>query len=431
MNTLIKNVVKHDLCLGCGTCMAICPKNAISMELDECQGVFLPKVDSNACNNCDLCWVICPGAVADYDTLNRILWGRVPDNHRIGHYLAGYKAYAINDELRHNCSSGGMVTALLSYLFENNHIDGALVTGMSPEIPWQSKSFIARSIDEVINAAGSKHCLFPTNIALREILDKEGRYAVVGLPCHIHAIRKAQLKSPKLKKRIKLSFGLLCASGRSVNGLKTLMRRLDISLDSVLSLKYRGNGWPGKLEVITSDGEKVLVDYKSYYPLMCLHDPHRCSLCHDKSSELADLSFGDLWLPEERKNAGSGKSICIVRNEKAALLFNAAARDGVISKSPLNEKDLLRAIQPDNKKRMLSARLAFCRATRYKGGGIPKIMATLDDYTFSDLLNALKYYGVQSLCKRRLALNLYLRCKLKYRRIPIERSFVSSAGEKI
>lgn len=430
MNTLIKNVVELNLCLGCGTCQAICPQNAISMELDGRQGIFLPQVDNDSCNNCELCWDICPGAVADYDSLNSMLWGQIPNNHSIGHYLGGYKAHALNDELRHNGSSGGMVTALLGYAFATNQIDGALVTGMSNEKPWQSKSFIARSIQEVIDASGSKYCLSPTNIALREILDNDGRYAVVGLPCHIHAIRKAQLRIPKFKKRIKYLFGLFCASGRSVNGLKTLMDRLGISLDSVISLKYRGNGWPGKLEVLTSDGKKIWAELESYYPFMCLHDPHRCSLCHDKSSELADLSFGDLWLPEERGNAGSGKSVCIIRNEKATLLFDAAVKDGVISQTQMNGQELVRAIQPDNKKRLLSARLAFCRATGYMGGRIPKINATLDKYTSSDLVKALKYYGVQSLCKRRLVLNLYLMSRPKYRRMPFEEYVVPSTENK-
>jgi coenzyme F420 hydrogenase subunit beta len=244
---------------------------------------------------------------------------------------------------------------------------------------------------------------------------------VVGLPCHIHAIRKAQLKFPKLKKRIKLLFGLFCASGRSVNGLKTLMGGLNIPLESVMSLKYRGNGWPGKLEIFTSDGEKVLADLENYYPVMCLQNPHRCSLCHDKSAELADLSFGDLWLPEERKNAGAGKSICIVRTEEAASLFDAATRDGIVSQTALNEKELLRAVQPDNKKRLISARMAFCRAIRYKGGAIPEIKATLDDYTLSDFIKALKYYGVQFLCERKLTRSLYLKSRKKYRRIPFEK----------
>ena len=46
----------------------------------------------------------------------------------------------------------------------------------------------------------------PANIAFEEILEHDGKYAVVGLPCHIHGLRKAQELNKKLRERIVFSF---------------------------------------------------------------------------------------------------------------------------------------------------------------------------------------------------------------------------------
>ena len=49
---------KEDCC-GCTACYAICPKSAISMELDE-EGFEYPVVNSNLCVRCYMCLKVCP-----------------------------------------------------------------------------------------------------------------------------------------------------------------------------------------------------------------------------------------------------------------------------------------------------------------------------------------------------------------------------------
>ena len=47
---------KPEKCLHCGTCVAICPQQAVSMVLG-----FSPQINRNLCNNCGLCTSSCPG----------------------------------------------------------------------------------------------------------------------------------------------------------------------------------------------------------------------------------------------------------------------------------------------------------------------------------------------------------------------------------
>ena len=46
-------------CTGCGACVSICPRKAITMQHDE-EGFLYPVVDQALCISCDLCEKRCP-----------------------------------------------------------------------------------------------------------------------------------------------------------------------------------------------------------------------------------------------------------------------------------------------------------------------------------------------------------------------------------
>ncbi|OFV67263.1 MAG: coenzyme F420 hydrogenase subunit beta [Candidatus Syntrophoarchaeum caldarius] len=200
----ISQVVKDNLCTGCGTCLALCPNEAIEMVIDEKKGVYVPELNEEKCNNCGICYKVCPGHEVDFKELNLEIFGKEPDDILIGNYLNCYIGYSTDYDIRYNSSSGGLVTQLLIFALEEGIIDGALVTRMKKDNPLEPEPFIARTREEVIEARGSKYCPVPANVALKEILNsKEGeKFAVVGLPCHIHGLRKAQQVNEKLKEGV-------------------------------------------------------------------------------------------------------------------------------------------------------------------------------------------------------------------------------------
>jgi coenzyme F420 hydrogenase subunit beta len=328
----IEPLARNDLCTGCGTCVAMCPKEAIEMRIDERKGIYVPKINEEKCNSCGLCHRVCPGHSVDFKALNLDIFGNEPEDVLIGNYRDCYLGHATDDNLRHNAASGGVVTALLLFALEKGLIDGALVTKMSEENPLEPEPFIARTKEEIISACKSKYCPVPANIALREILKEEGRFAVVGLPCHLHGVRKVESVNKKLKEKIVLHVGIFCSHTDTFWQTEFLLKKLGLKKEDVAKIDYRGEGWPGMMSVLLKNGRKVSVPFSEAGSLhgLWLHALLRCAFCCDLTAELADISCGDAWLPEVLTNEKMGKSIVIPRTKIGEALCLEAVQNGYI-----------------------------------------------------------------------------------------------------
>jgi len=360
---MINNVVKRKLCTNCGTCISACPVSAIFISRKE--NNFEIQVDEKKCTGCGLCLRVCPGLAVDFQNLSRDLFGKdeqVKYDPYLGHYRNCYLAYSRDENLRFQCSSGGAITALLLDLLEKKVIDGALVTTMDPRDPLVSKPFIAYTKKELIEAKGSKYTPVVLNQCLKEILkSKRENFAVVGLPCHIQGIRKFQEIDPILKKKIKICLGLVCGQEVNFIGTRFILRKLGIEAEEVKEIYYRGDGWPGYMKVVLKNGQIKKIPYLSAFKVfnMGFFTPERCFLCPDLTNELADISFGDAWLPKliARKE---GFNMVITRTKPGQEIFERGS---------VSHKKIAPELFKESKKIRL-----FCKKDSYR---IIKLLASL------------------------------------------------------
>jgi len=299
------------------------------MKIDEKRGIYLPVLDYEKCTDCGICSKSCPGYKVDFKGLSLKIFGRQPSSKiediLLGNYLKCYAGYSTDYEIRYNSASGGLITQLLIFMLEEGIIDGALVTGMKDENPLEPKPFIARTKEEIISASGSKYCPVPANIALKHILHQKGRYAVVGLPCHIHGLRKAEQLIEKLRERIILHMGIFCSHADTFLETFYLLYRFKVKSNEVSKIAYRGKGWPGMLTIKLKAGSEINVPLHDWMRAHSygLFVPDRCLLCCDYSAELSDLSFADAWLPEFQ-NDRIGTSIIVLRTEMGEKILQKA-----------------------------------------------------------------------------------------------------------
>ncbi len=343
----ISFTVTNDICTGCGTCKTICPREAISINLDN--GLFLPKIDVQKCLNkkgCHKCLDVCPGiGVNLMDIAKKLLKDEmIQEDICIGRFVGCYSGYSTNKGLRYHCASGGMISQFLIWLLENKIIDGAIVTRFDQDSPFKVKSSIATCKEEILSAKSSKYGPVSLGDAIKDLKHAEGtKYVVVGLPCHIEGVRKLISIDRTLREKVVGLFSLYCSSTRSFNFTEYLFKTRAIELDEITYLAYRDNGCLGGL--VAKGGDfNYYEDYQSYcHPLRSFFIPKRCSLCADHYGELADISFGDIHIKPYSEDKIGVNSV-VVRNRYWLSKLKEAADAGSIVLNNL-ELSVLRSAQ--------------------------------------------------------------------------------------
>lgn len=293
----------------------------------------------------------------DVPGLNSEVFGKHPPTKNLwGIYEDIYLGCSAHPEIKSKGSAGGVVTSLLIYALEKGEIDGAIVVGMDGLRPQPT---IARTRDEVINSSQSKYTMVPLGSLFRRINLEEEHFALVGLPCHIHALRKARWISDK----VRFVIGIFCGTNYYYTGTLAVLRKLGVrDLRDVERIEYRHGEYPSYFHVKLKDGEEHFIEKTRYTSLLYFYLRKRCLLCIDFSSELADISVGDAWLPYFR-HGDPMWSMVITRTKVGKSLFKRAVEEGYVRSKRISEKEAFTAHSQNlqNKKRGAFIRIDLMR----------------------------------------------------------------------
>ncbi|MHC4131893.1 MAG: polysaccharide pyruvyl transferase family protein [Planctomycetota bacterium] len=364
----------NNLCTGCGTCAGVCPNQTLAMEMTP-EGKYIPQIAADNCQACQICAEICPVNKENISELNQFIFKKMPDNLLMGNFVDCYTGYSTDSTIRWNATSGGIITSLLIFLLRNQLIDGALLTRISRDDPLKAEPFIARTENDILSAMGSKYVPVALNQLLNQILSESGKFAVVGLPCHIQGIRRAELKITRLRDKIIYHFGLACSRTMTLRGVEYILHKMNISLNDIAELKYRGEGWPSGLKVSLKNGDKkslpMLGTWWSEIFGGYFFSHYYCTLCGDVLNEMSDISFADAYLPEVLKSDKLGTSILITRTSIGEELIKAATGNNAIEVSTVSPEDVLKSqlFMSVFKKRNIRARV---RLLKMLGRSIPR-----------------------------------------------------------
>ena len=385
----IEKIVKEELCLRCGTCVGICPKDAIIVNED-----YYPYcTDYEICDDCGLCLKVCPGIEVNFPEIVKQTFGEIDyDYYSNGFFTKPYMGKTTNENILEKASSGGVVTQILDYLLNENIIQGAIVTTSCHDKPWKAKPILARKSDEILESAQSKYSVSPVNSLLKKLDGFDGKVAYVGLPCHIHGLKKAISLKRNLKDKIYIIIGLLCSTNVEEISTKDMLWASKIKEQDVKKIEFRKGEWPGKIGVKVKNGTQKELHHLSHKEgafvfLTRLYPCNRCLYCIDASSEFADISVGDPWIKDEKGNYkySGGWSLVIERTNKGKeVLSDIKSKNKLILKQiPENELFESNKTVLYTKKKTNSIRLD--RAKK-RGKIVPNYYIKLPNFTTKDLL---------------------------------------------
>lgn len=227
-------------------------------------------------------------------------------------HLKTFVGHALDSRLRRAATSGGVGSAVLKHLFST----GRIGTALSFDFDAQTLRYAPRMIYrwEDYRPTGSIYQDMDLVGFLKTHVEEiKGTFACFCLPCQTAAIRillhRAGHESVLL--------GLTCSSQQTLSGTECLLKLLGIRKEDVETLQYRGNGWPGGIQIGLKNGKTFWLPNKGsvwtdiFHSRLCI--PKRCLYCRDTLNDNADISLADPWLPEFQNVKTDGDTLVVAR----------------------------------------------------------------------------------------------------------------------
>jgi coenzyme F420 hydrogenase subunit beta len=327
----VQEIAQWRLCLGCGTCAALCPENKIKLVNIIGDGIR-PNIVNNNCGSCRECVNVCPGYEqvkssdnASFDVIGKLTlgWGKI---------FEVWEGHATDADIRRRCSSGGVATALAAYCIEKGGMSGVIHTGADAHNPLSTSTLKSKTVEELCAGAGSRYTPASPCEGLKYIENDPGQWAFIGKPCDAAGVRKGEAAAIRPVNNIGVVISIFCAGTPSTKGTRDLLKAMVIDPDQVASIRYRGDGWPGKFSVTmkgVDDARKELT-YSEAWGGLQKYRPYRCHLCQDGTGEYADIACGDPWYREIKQDE-EGYSLILVRTRKGHDILHDAIVKGYIS----------------------------------------------------------------------------------------------------
>lgn len=372
----IGDVVRSGFCTGCGLCQAVVGEHKVTVNLTAA-GYLRPRASAPlTAAEADLFGAVCPGRRVSHEPSPTA----APSHPLWGPLRSCQTGHASDERLRRQGSSGAVVSALAAYLLQTRQVDFVAQNAADPADPLGNAVQQSRTVDDVFRAAGSRYGPAAPLARIDEFLATGERFAFVGKPCDVAALRALARRDPRVNRQVPFMLSFMCAGVPSRKGTLAVLGRLGVEEKDVVAFRYRGDGWPGKARADTADGRAFEMDYAtSWGQVLNQHLQFRCKICPDGTGEFADVVCADAWYGKDGYPdfaEKDGRSLVLGRTERGVGLIEQAVRDGAIRVETLDVAEIakMQPYQVTRKRQVLArivgTRLAVGCAPRYRHLGL-------------------------------------------------------------
>ena len=322
-------------CTGCGACVSVCPKAAITMKMDE-EGFLYPAVDSALCVNCDLCEKRCPA-------------GKPMKEH--SPYIVG--AQHRDTQVRSVSSSGGVFTALAREMFKR----GGVVFGAAFDEALRVEHVGAFDETELSALRGSKYVQSDAAEAIGHavsLLERGIPVLFSGTPCQISGL-KAKLNGKHEEQLLTVDF--VCHGVPSPGVFASYLKELEQKHGSrvtAYTFRDKRNGWKDFSAVATFEDGSEHAGSQTTEPflygfLQNLYLRPSCAQCTQLrgNKHPADITIADLWGAQEicpQRDDDTGLSLVFANTQKGRRQLEECAAQ--LTMFPIKDVERLLRMNP-------------------------------------------------------------------------------------
>ena len=298
----------YSQCQQCGLCEAVCPKHAISFELQN-NGTHTFVVNNNKCIKCKLCVNICPAnKFEEYKSYF--------DSFKDKKYFLGYNS---NDIIRSESSSGGVCKTLIIEGLKSGYIDGVYTLKKTGKYPYAEGEFYTK--ENIPDYCELPNSIYHSVMACSNInrIGRCNRLMIVGTSCQLRALEK--IAKSKCNDLIKIC--IFCKQQKTLDSTRFLAKIIGekISNDKKFFAQYRGTGWPG---IVKINDSSLPWHRAAQLPFgRRLWTVPGCDVCGDSFGieSNADITLMDPWIIRERNELG--ETLITVHTEKGLNILKS------------------------------------------------------------------------------------------------------------
>jgi len=345
---LISEIVKNNLCVGCGVCTSENKTNEKFYEMRFNDNGFLvpyiinldkeePKEAINVCPFGDT-------IQNNEDTLSKEFFESKKADKRIGNYVNTFIGYS--NKYRETSSSGGIATYVFGYLLNKKIVDYIYI------VKENESGYVYQVFDNVNEIKKtSKTRYYP--VTLEKLFDDidnvNGKIAITGVACFIKAIRLKQLHNPELRNKIPFLVGIICGGLKSKYYTDFLAINAGIQ-NEYLNQDYRIKDYDqyasaysfGALDAKNNEFKTMKMKKVGDMWGSGLFKSNACDFCSDVTTELADISLGDAWLKPYVED-GRGNNVIITRNKLANDIIVEGFKNGELKLEEVHKNKIIQS----------------------------------------------------------------------------------------
>lgn len=304
-------------CCGCNACGDVCAHQAITFKTDH-EGFWYPSVDTELCVDCGLCNKVCP------------MENKAEDVIRFNEPLV-YAAYAKDETIRLDSTSGGIHSMLAQTTYEQNGFVGGAVYNKDHTVS-QIVSPDSAMLSEIRSSKYLQSTSFGVYREIQKLLREQKSVLYCGCPCQIHALYNFLGRGYENL----TTCDFIC---RGVNSPKVFLKYIEMlerqygARAAKIKFKAKKWGWHNfSLRVNFENGKEYCKDrWHDLFFIGYLQSGNfarpSCYECPFKGfPQKADITLADFWGIEKvdpTMDQNKGTSLVMVNSDKGMRLFDA------------------------------------------------------------------------------------------------------------
>lgn len=319
-------------CCGCNACGDVCPTNAIAFETDF-EGFWYPKVNIDKCINCGLCEKTCP-MIHKADGVVRYKTPIV------------YAAYAKDEEIRIDSTSGGIFSMLAQEAYRRNEYVGGAIYNEDHTVS-QIVSKDPAKLEELRSSKYLQSNAVGVFKEIKNLLKTQQRVLFCGTPCHIQALYRF-LGNKDVDNLITIDF--ICRGVNSPKAFISYMKMLEKQYGAKAEkIKFKAKEWGWhrfSMRVNFENGKEYCKDrYHDLFFIGYLQSGNftrpSCYECPFKGfPQKSDITLADFWGIEnidKEMDQDKGTSLVLVNSDKGKKLFEDISSNIVYKQFTIEE----------------------------------------------------------------------------------------------